>query len=283
MKKRLILLTLMILLILIFFNSTYIVKNILEYTTLFINNLFVYTFIMYVISSMLIDYDLLEVLKPRSYITIMSILSGFPSGSKYICDLLKKEYISEEEANYLITYNHYPNPLFVIGSVSTILTKGIALKLLLSIYLGSFIISRLFRVKDGNKKKSSNTTISFTKSLSSAINNALKTIVLIYGTSIFSVIIALIITHIFSLNSLLYCITNGIFDLTKGIFSTVLIDDKRIRAILILLFINISSISIHMQVKTILDNSTIKYSNFLKGRILSTIVSVIVFLMLYSL
>lgn len=283
MKKRLILLTLMILLILIFFNSTYIVKNILEYTTLFINNLFVYTFIMYVISSMLIDYDLLEVLKPRSYITIMSILSGFPSGSKYICDLLKKEYISEEEANYLITYNHYPNPLFVIGSVSTILTKGIALKLLLSIYLGSFIISRLFRVKDGNKKRSSNTTISFTKSLSSAINNALKTIVLIYGTSIFSVIITLIITHIFSLNSLLYCITNGIFDLTKGIFSTVLIDDKRIRAILILLFINISSISIHMQVKTILDNSTIKYSNFLKGRILSTIVSIIVFLMLYSL
>ncbi|MBR6949685.1 MAG: hypothetical protein IKH54_05845, partial [Bacilli bacterium] len=78
MKKRLILLLLVLFLILIFINLNYIIKNILDYTYLFINNLFFYTFIIYIITSLLIEYDLLSILKPIHYINIMSIISGFP-------------------------------------------------------------------------------------------------------------------------------------------------------------------------------------------------------------
>lgn len=281
MKKRIILFLLIILLLFIYLNSNFLVKNILDYTETFIKNLFPYTFIVFTLSSLLVDYDLLSILEPKYYITIMSLISGFPSGAKYTAELLEKNFIDKDTSNYLITYTHYPNPLFILGAVSSIITKNLAIKLLFSIYLASFITSRFFKVKSSKKITSSNyNNVNFTKSLSSSINGAFKTLILIYGASIFSIIIALIITHSFNLNGICYSLINGIFDLTKGIFSTVIINNKRIRAILILVFINLASISIHMQVKSILDNTEIKYSNFLKGRIISTLLAVIIFIII---
>ena len=62
------------------------------------------------------------------------MLTGFPSGPKYVKDLLDKKLISKDYANYLIMFTHFPNPLFILGSVSTI--KGInTLKLLIIIIL----------------------------------------------------------------------------------------------------------------------------------------------------
>jgi len=83
MKKRIILFLLIILLLFIYLNSNFLVKNILDYTETFIKNLFPYTFIVFTLSSLLVDYDLLSILEPKYYITIMSLISGFPSGAKY--------------------------------------------------------------------------------------------------------------------------------------------------------------------------------------------------------
>lgn len=276
MRKRLILSSLIILLIFIFINSTYLVPYIINYTKTFINSLFFYTFIIYIISSLLIDNDLLSILSPIKYITLMSMISGFPSSSKYINELLRKDYIDLDTSRYLITYTHYPNPLFVTSSISTIIGIKYSLLILLSIYISSFITSRLFKNNNLliNKKYSFN-NISFSNSLNNAITNSIKTICIIYGTSIFFVIISFIITNIFKLDSTSYSIVCGIFDLTNGIFSTNIINNKRISTLLILLFINIGSISIHLQVKQILNNNTL-YKYFLKGRIISTSIAVII-------
>ena len=284
MKKRLILLFLILLLILIFLNSNYIIKNIIDYTYLFINNLFFYTFIIYVITSLLIEYDLLSILNPIHYINIMSLISGFPSGPKYIRDLYNKSIIDLDTCNYLIYYNHYPNPLFVIGSISSIISRKYSIYILLSIYISNFIISRIY--KNNNISISNNNYISnnsFSYNLTNSIYNSIKTIIIIYGTSIISVIIGLLITKYFYINSIIYSITFGIFDLTKGIFSTTLIHNKRISSILILLFISFGSISIHLQTKQILSDTDISYKNYLKGRFYSTFISIIIFIMMSSL
>lgn len=280
MKKRFTLLLLIIFLILIFINSDYLIANILEYTELFIKNLFFYTFIIYIISSLLVDYDLLELLNPKIYITIMSLISGFPSGAKYTKELLDKGYLDTSTANYLITYTHYPNPLFVIGSIKNIVTKKYALLILISIYLSSFITSRFFKVKNKCIKVMNNSNNNFSSSLSKSIINAFKTIIIIYGSCLIALIIGLLIVKIFNFKGIYYCLTFGITDLTKGIFSTVLLNNKRIRALLILLFINMASISIHMQVKQILDNSSLEYKSFLKGRIISTFFAIIIYILL---
>lgn len=283
MKKRLIIIFLVVLLINLFLFSNYIINNIFDYTNLFIKNLFFYTFIIYIISSLFIDNDLLEILCPITYTTIMSMISGFPSGVKYTKELLDKGYINDDCANYLITFCHYPNPLFIIGSVSTIIGMNNSIFILLSIYISSFITSRIFKRKfniNTNYIYKDN-NISFMNSLSNSIINSFKTILIIYGTSIISLVIALIFIKIFKPTGIIYSILLGIFDLTKGIFSTTLINNKRIRVYFILTFITFGSLSIHMQVKSICNNKT-NYKYFLYGRITTTFI-VIIMHIVYSL
>lgn len=283
MKKRLIIIFLVVLLINLFIFSNYIINNIFDYTNLFIKNLFFYTFIIYIISSLFIDNDLLEILCPITYTTIMSMISGFPSGVKYTKELLDKGYINDDCTNYLITFCHYPNPLFIIGSVSTIIGMNNSIFILLSIYISSFITSRIFKRKfniNTNYIYKDN-NISFMNSLSNSIINSFKTILIIYGTSIISLVIVLIFIKIFKPTGIIYSILLGIFDLTKGIFSTTLINNKRIRVYLILTFITFGSLNIHMQVKSICNNKT-NYKYFLYGRITTTFIVIIMYIV-YSL
>ena len=213
----------------------------------------------------------------------MSIISGFPSGIKYIKDLYSKNIIDLDTSDYLVYYNHYPNPLFVLGSISSIISKKYSIFILISIYLSNFIISRIYRINNINTKYSYISNNSFSYNLSNSIYNSIKTIIIIYGTSIISVVIGLIITKYIYINSIIYSITFGIFDLTKGIFSTSLIHNKRINSILILLFISFGSISIQLQTKQIISDTNISYKNYIKGRIISTLISLIIFIIMSSL
>ena len=282
MKKRLIQIFLIILLILIFLYSDYLIKNIIDYTQLFINNLFFYMFIIYIISSLLVDYDLLSSINPIFFVTLMSLISGFPSGAKYTKELLDKDYITDDIAKYLVTYTHYPNPLFILGSVSMLVGKSNSICILLSIYFSSFITSRFFKAKKRNYQASISNIPKLVTSLNKAINNTLNTIILVYGTSIISLIIGLLVVRVFHPQNIIYSLIFGLFDLTKGIFSTAIIRNKRISCILILLFINVGSLSIHMQVKSILNSNNL-YKKYLVGRLLSTIVSVFSFDIIHSL
>lgn len=278
-KTIILLVSLIILLIIYFINSEYLVKSILEYTKLFYTKLFPVSFIFFIFSSLLIEYKVLDIFPINInsiYIFLLSLISGFPSGSKYIKELLNNNSISIEEASNLLLFSHFPNPLFILSSVSIILNKNICLKLLISIILSNFIIL-LFTKK---YKKKHNTIIypsNFSNALKNSIYKSIKTIILIYGTSIFFYLISVIITKYISFNTYSYVLISGVFDLTKGIFSTSIINNMFIRSILILIFISFGSLSIHMQVKSILED-TLLYKYFLKGRIISTILSLIIFL-----
>ncbi len=282
-KTILLLVTLIICLILYFLNSEYIINNFLEYTKLFYTKLFPVSFIFFIFSSLLIDYKLLEIFPiniTSYYVFILSFISGFPSGSKYTKELLDKEIITIEEAKSLLLFSHFPNPLFILGSLTTIINKEYSIKLLLSIILSNFIIL-LFCKKNKNNIKNNNYPNSFSISLSKAIKSSIKTIIIIYGTSIFFYLISTIITKYILLNSYFYVLISGVFDLTKGVFSASIINSEIIRLFFILLFISFGSISIHMQVKSILNNS-ILYKQFIKGRIIGTILSFIILLLLIN-
>lgn len=209
----------------------------------------------------------------------MSIISGFPSGPKYTKELYEKNYISKETANYLLTYTHFPNPLFVLGPVSTLINNAIAIKLLLSIIISNFIVAIAFHKKTPEISLPKNKCLSFPKALNEAVTSSLKTIILIYGTSLFFYLISLMITNYISLPPISYITTNAIFDLTKGIFSTSILKSNTQKALLILTFISFGSISIHTQIKSILSDA-LNYKYFLLGRIISTIIAIIIFLIL---
>lgn len=211
----------------------------------------------------------------------MSLISGFPSGSKYTKDLLEKNLITEKSANYLIKFTHFPNPIFILGPVSLLFpNKTYALKILVCIIIANFIIA----ITTYQKEKSTlplqrKENISFAKILPKAVISSIKTIIIIYGTSVFFYLIITIINHYIKLPIKEYILMNGFFDLTNGTFLTSLITNPTTRALYIIFFFCFGGISVHMQTKSIIADTKIKYKNFLIARIFQTIIASILFLL----
>lgn len=293
MKKtyqRIIIITfLLTLLILYTINSTLVIKSILDYTNLFITKLFPTNFIFFMLSTILIDQGLIELINNKLklngsifYVTIMSILSGIPSGSKYTKDLLDKGLISNKTANYLLSFTHFPNPMFVLNTVTILLNKTLALKILICLILSNLIIALIFKPQ---KKEviiiNDSTSKDFSESLSKAIIDSLKVILIIYGTSVFFYLITVIINKYLTLNVLSHVLLNGIFDLTKGLFSISLLSNKLLKSLLIIIFFSFGSLSIHIQIKSIITNTSLKYKYFILGRLLQILFATILFLLSY--
>lgn len=292
MKKtyqRIIIITfLLTLLILYTINSTLVIKSILDYTNLFITKLFPTNFVFFMLSTILIDQGLIELINNKLklngsifYVTIMSILSGIPSGSKYTKELLEKDLISTKTANYLLAFTHFPNPMFVLNTVTILLNKTIALKILISLIISNLIIALIFKPSKKEVFTINNySPKDFSQSLSKAILDSLRIILIIYGTSIFFYLITVIINKYLTLNVLTHVILNGIFDLTKGLFSIALLSNKLLKTLLIIIFFSFGSFSIHLQTKSIISNTSLKYKYFILGRLLQTILAITLFFLL---
>lgn len=288
-QRSIIITFLLTLLILYTINSTIVIKSILDYTNLFITKLFPTNFIFFMLSTILIDQGLIELINNKLklngsifYVTIMSILSGIPSGSKYTKDLLNKGLISNKTANYLLSFTHFPNPMFVLNTVTILLNKTLALKILICLILSNLIIALIFKppkkeviiINDSPSKD-------FSESLSKAIIDSLKVILIIYGTSVFFYLITVIINKYLTLNVLSHVLLNGIFDLTKGLFSISLLSNKLLKSLLIIIFFSFGSLSIHIQIKSIITNTSLKYKYFILGRLLQILFATILFLLSY--
>lgn len=260
--------------------------SIINYTNLFITKLFPSSFIIFIFSSLLIDYGIIQLLSSTKingniiYVSLMSLISGFPSGVKYTKELLDKNLISPKTANYLITYTHFPNPIFLLGPISSILTKPLALKLLMIIIISNTIIAIIFKPKKETFTLPKTSNTSFATSLKKATYASLKTLTIVYSSSLFFYLISIIITKYISLDPLNYVILNGLFDLTQGIFSSPIISSITTRAIVILFFLSFGSISIHIQTKSIIADTSINYNKYLLGRVLETIIALSLFIIL---
>lgn len=287
-KSKIILIFLIILLTLYLLNSELITKNIIEYTNLFLTKLFPSSFLIFTISSLLINYQIIETFfikfkKPAtSYVIIMSLISGFPSGPKYITQLYQKNYISEKEANRLLSFCHFPNPLFILGTLPQILnSKKIAIKILISLISSNILLSFLNKNKEKQILKSNQITLPFSISLNNAIISSLKLQILIYGTNIFFYLISVIITNNINKSPTIYALINSTFDLIKGPLSASLIPSILVRSIIIISSLSLGSLSLNIQIKSILSDTSLSYKSFIFGRIISTIISIIIFLLIY--
>ena len=69
-------------------------------------------------------------------------------------------------------------------------------------------------------------------------------------------------------------------DLTSGInLVPTLSISIELKALLMLIFITFGSLSVHLQVINAIKNTNLSYTNFFIGRILETIISIILFLL----
>ena len=219
-----------------------------------------------------------------TFILLMSIISGFPSGAKYIVKDYSNNYITKEEGNQLLLFTHFANPLFVLGTCGILLSsKRLAYKILICQLLANIILGILVRPKNittTKKKEVVFSTPSLISILPDAINEAMEVLIFMLG----SITIFQFFTNCFLLftnESVFFrTIFTGIMDLTSGInLVPTLSISIELKALLMLIFITFGSLSVHLQVINAIKNTNLSYTNFFIGRILETIISIILFLL----
>ena len=252
------------------FHYSFVLKEVLDYTTLFLQKVFPSSFLFLLFSSLLMDYSLSSYFhSSKSYFFILSLLSGFPSGSLIIKNSFQRKEISLNEANQMIQFSHFPNPFFIFYNVSAVLSS----KKLAYLFFGILVLSNYLIFLFFPKRRIQSTiTIEkkdFPNTFISSLYKTIHVLIIIYGTSIFFYLLSLIGRRFFIIHPFLYVLWNGVFDLTSGIYSSVILSNTFYQGILLFLFISFGSIPIHMQVKSILSDTPISYKSFIKGRIVS--------------
>ena len=287
--KKIIMFILIIISLLLLINSSLIINTVIYSINLFKKSIFPSLLPFFIISELLINYGFIEFIsklfKPlmklfkinpnASFILVMSMISGFPSNSKYTKDLYLKGIINEYDASKILMFTHYSNPLFIMGAISiTFLhNKKIGLFILIIHYLTNFIIGLLLRnliktdinITNIDKQESK----SFSIVLKEAILNSFNTLFLILGTIIVFLIITNLLNEYIAFNPLIKGIISGILEMTGGISNISSLNiSLKLKSTLIGMILSFGGISVHMQVKSIIADTPIKYHPYLLARLL---------------
>ncbi len=303
---NLIIIPLLLLTIILFFSfPSDIIASVTFSISIWKDNLIPSLFPFFMVSELLINYGFIELMGESlkgfmtkvfhlpgeaSFVLIGSLISGFPSSSKYINELLINNQINEKQASYLLKFNHFSNPLFVIGTVGTLLlnNKEIGILILIVHILTNFIIAFIYRPKKENLidekssfkkgiskmyKKIANST-SFSEVLSTSIFKTFKTLLLLLGIITTFLIVNALLIRIFNLSSYSSGIISGLIEMSGGVKNIALLDlDMPIKASIITFFISFGGFSVHMQVMSILADTNIKYFPYFIARIIHGIIS----------
>ena len=279
-------------LIFIFKNNKEVANVIIEAVNLFLKKVFVSLFPMFILNDILINLNIpyyfyllfnklfLKVFKTSglgAYVFIMSLISGTPSNAYILKELVELEKISLEEANHFLTFTYFSNPLFLSVMLSTIFKTRVVLKIILCHYIANIIIGILIRNKApkiANNKNILKTNLKIT--LTKSINKSITTLLMILGTISFYMLLTFIITSLLPNNCLIKTIISGFLEITNGLNTMTSLNIlNKIKEIIASAIISFGGLSIHTQIKAILEDTNMNYSYFLKGRIMQSIISVI--------
>ena len=272
MKRKLTIILIMTLIILIFKNYELVLKSTIDGVTIWLYKVFPYLFIMIIMQDILINLNLTSYFKRTStYIFIMSILSGSPSSAYIISKLVNNNDISKDYGNVCLIFTFFANPLFLYTILKLIFNNNpTTIKLLIIIYLSNLLLYLFYKKElPNNKLKGKSKNINLALSIKTSINTNL----MVLGSIVFYLVISNIIINTFNISYPYSIFVKGFLEMTQGLNS--LIDcNIKLKEIITVGFITFGGLSIHTQVKCILDEYNLSYKFFLKGRILQMIIAI---------
>ena len=289
-----------IIIITLFILYQIIIKKSLVYSSInyalniWVNNLIPTLFPFFIISDILINYNftlyipkflrnflkyLFNITDNMITILVLSIISGFPSNARNTRTLYDNGVIGLEEANHILIFSHFANPLFILTTVAIFFfnDKNIGIVLLISHYLSNFLLGILFRkyfnhnndnfITDNNSNVFGNIFIG-------AIKRSIDTILLICGIITIFMILSSVITNCFDFNIYNSMIIKGLLEITIGIEALGKLEISIIyKAVIASCFLAFGGFSVHMQVMSQIANTEIKYRFFFVGRLYQMILS----------
>lgn len=279
--------------IFIFCHNKEIANVIIDATDLFLKRVFVSLFPMFILNDLLISLNIpyyfykifnksfLVLFKTSgisAYVFIMSLISGTPSQAIILSELVSLDKISVDEASHYLYFTYFSNPLFLFTMNSLIFEANIVLKIIFIHYFSNIIIAILVRHKAPiitNSVLCTNHT-SFSKTIILSIKKSMNTLLMILGTIVFYMLISYILTNLLPTNNITNVFLKGLLELTSGLSTLSNINlIPKIKEIIAIAIISFGGLSIHTQIRGILEETPIAYKNFFIGRILQTIISVI--------
>ena len=282
----------------IFINPSLIIESGISSINIFKTKLFPSIFPFFVLASLLLELGIATKISNKlnpifkklfhvegnsSFIILVSIISGFPSGSKYVVESYKNKTIDRNTANYLLTFTHFANPLFILGTCGLILNSlSLAYKILIIQIISNLIFGIILRPKEiiSSKKINNYQNKSFLEALPKAINDAIKLLLFMLGSITFFMFFSKLLTSFLSLNPFFETIITGILDMTSGISLVPSIDTTNyIRGLLVLTFITFGSFSVHLQVLNNIKEEDLEYKYFFFGRIIETSIALLLYIL----
>ena len=270
---------------------------------MWVNNLIPALFPFFIISDILINYNItlyipkiikdfckviFNITDNMLSILFLSMISGFPSNARNTRSMYDNNLISLEEANHILIFSHFSNPIFVLTTVGVFFFnyEKVGIVLLIAHYLSNFILGFLCR----NRIKIDNHNNDFLyledKHIGiifiNAIKKAIDTILLICGIVVITLLLSSIVINTFNFNIYNSMIIKGLFEITIGIDAVSKLDlSLRFKMIITSCFLAFGGLSVHMQVYSQIVNTDIKYIYFFLGRIWQAILAGIITYFLY--
>ncbi|MBQ8749141.1 MAG: hypothetical protein IJZ29_01545 [Clostridia bacterium] len=260
---------------------------------LWANNLLPALFPFFILTKLLMEMDILEpatrflspVMKKifntssnSSYLFVISILSGYPVGSKIVADAYLSGKINYTELHRLVTFTSVSGPLFIIGTVGInmltnsycgyfILISHILSAILNGVCYKNYTPKRLYEIKIENSNKT-------TKSiLTSSVKNAIDSILLIGGLVCLFYVGMDAISQIITLPP----IFQGIIEITKGCYEISICNlSLDLKTILCTGIITFGGFCIHAQAMYFLKECNVSYKFFLIQKLTQTLFSVLI-------
>ena len=244
---------------------------------LFLNNVLPNILPMFIISKLLINYNLPYYLSlvthcPYSYMFMSSLLCGSPSSAIIAKDMLDKGIIDIENANVYIMCSFFLNPLFLSSMLGSFLTRKTTVLVIVSSYLSNIILYLLLR-KKGHIKIVKTKEERFIKVFINSINASTSVLTMIFMTMVvFNMMSILVPKYLEAFR--------GLLEVTGGLNYLKTLGQSKVSIVLSLIYINFGGLCILTQIKEILDGSKIMFSNFLISRFYHIICSIILYLVL---
>ena len=268
--------------------------SIMSALNLWVYNLIPSLFPFFIISDILINYNItsyipniiknfckqvFNISDDMLTILILSMISGFPSNARNTRTLYDKGLIDENEANHILIFSHFANPVFILTTVAVFFfnDQRVGIILLITHYLSNIILGICSRNKANYKSGKNNNSFKyndFGNVLVLSIKRAVDTILTICGIIVVFLMLSTIIINTFNFNIYNQMIIKGIFEITIGIESLsklpIGMSYKLVIASMILAF---GGISVHVQVLSQIAGTKIKYIYFLIGRMYQMIIA----------
>jgi len=290
-----IIISFIILLFTILINKQLTFETIQYSLNIWVNTLIPSMFPFFIISDILINYNLINYIpkfikkffsslfniSPISTTCfLLSLISGFPASARNIKNYLNKGLLTIEEANHILLFTHFSNPMFILSTIAIFFLNNelYGYIILISHYLGNFIIGILLKNKSTittkNYTENYNICQNFSKTLITSIKSSIDTLLLILGTLTSFLIISSFIINLLNLPPYPSTIIKGILEMTMGLKSLSLLNINDIYKIVIsTMFISFGGLSVHLQIISQITDTNINYHNFFLARIYHALIS----------